>query len=247
MAAFNFPVDADILRQRINPALSLDLDGNKQAWVSILSSTLVKTTIDGVTVPLIKPSEVQVRTYVTGPDPKTKETIKGVWLFDLLLQDHALPSAPVIDGAKVLFGNSIRVDTGKINVAANSSSYNLAGLDLQVASKVKADVSAKATILQAPATAAGEWFLHRDVWFGQNKGGELTASQLHGNKHFSNLTQMLVSDFSSTVLKSLALGADFGKEVFAQHPEASFFIGGVEATWSSSVVVSSKKVPEILV
>jgi hypothetical protein len=233
MAAFNFPVDSAILRQRIHPALSLDLDGNKQAWVSILSSSLVKTAIDGVPIPFIKPFEIQVRTYVTGPDPKTKGTIKGVWLFDMLLS-----SAPVVLGADVLFAKSIRIASGNINVIANQSLYNLAGLDLEVANKDKAGVSARATIMPSAASTTGEWFLNRTAWFGQNQAGDLTVSMIHGQKHFSNVTQMHVSDFSSTVFKALHLGDDFGKEVFARHPEGAFLVGGMEATWSNSIIVS---------
>ena len=48
MAAFNFPVPADTLRPHLNPALTLDLDRDGQAWVSVVSSTLVKTGIDGL-------------------------------------------------------------------------------------------------------------------------------------------------------------------------------------------------------
>lgn len=49
---------------------------------------------------------------------------------------------------------------------------------------------------------------------------------------------MHVSDFSSTIFKVLNLGDDFGKEVFAQHPEGAFFVGGYEATFKNSVTVN---------
>jgi len=237
MAAFNFPVEADAIRKFINPGLELDLDDNGQAWVSVLTSRLPKTVIDGLPVPLISPREVQVRTYVTGPSSRSEERVKGLWIFDLLLHEPVLPSDADIIGANVLFANTIRVATGKIDVAHKDSSYRVASSRLQVADRTTAEFSWSGTVSQEPVSVSDDFFLKRDAWFGQNHRGQLFMSLLRDQKQTAKPTKLTVDEFSSSVLQGLSLGNDFGMEVFSQYPESSFFIGQYEATWESSELV----------
>lgn len=242
MAAFNFPVEADVIQKFINPALQLDLDSNGQAWVSVFTSKLPKTILNGVLVPLISPSEVQIRTYVSGPSSQSGETVKGLWIIDLLLHEPFLPSGPDIIGAQVLFANSIRVATGKINVAHKDSSYHVTTSKLQVADKTEASFAWSGAVSQDPLGVSDDFFLKRDAWFGQNTKGQLFVSLLHDQKQTAKSTRLTVDEFSSSVLQALSLGNDFGTEVFSQYPESSFFIGQFEATWDSSKPVSAGSV-----
>jgi len=242
MAAFNFPVEADTIRKFINPGLELDLDNNGQAWVSVLTSRLPKTLIDGLVVPLISPREVQVRTYVTGPSSQSEEKVKGLWILDLLLHEPVLPSDADIIGANVLFANTIRVATGRINVAHQDTSYRVSSSSLQVADWKTADFSWSGTVSEEPVDVPDDFFLQRDAWFGQDHKGQLFMSQLHNQKQAAKSTKLIVDEFSSSVLQGLSLGDDFGAEVFSQYPESSFFIGQYEATWDSSKLVTTGSV-----
>lgn len=238
MAAFNFPVEADVIQKHINPALELDLDSNGQAWVSVLTSKLPKTVLNGVPVPAISPREVQVRTYVTGPSSRSEEIVKGLWIFDLLLHEPVLPSGPDIIGAQVLFANTIRVATGQIKVAHKGSSYSVSSTGLQVADNIEADFVWSGSVSQDPLSVSDDFFLQRNAWFGQNSKGQLFMSLLRDQSH-ANSTKLTTHEFSSSVLKSLSLGEDFGPEVFSQFPESSFYIGHSEATWESSELVGA--------
>jgi len=241
MAAFNFPVDAGTLRPHLNPALSLDLDPQGQAWVSILSSKLVKTSINGLPIPLIKPHELQVRTYVTGPALDSTTPIKGVWMIDLFLHESSslLPTGPDILGANLLWSKTIRVVDGvNIKLETDSASYNLTAPNLKVTDKTEAQVSLSATVTGSTMGASVEWFLQRDAWFGQTEAGELTVSMLRDQKYLSTPRKMEVSEFSSSVLRSLSLGDDFGVELCAQRRESCFFVGTVEASFESSKIVN---------
>lgn len=239
MALFNFPVNATALVPYLqfgSELLTLDLDQNGVAWVSIVSSQLVKTSLDGVPVPFVKPFEVQVRTYVTGPDPDNyHKPIKGVWLFDLFL--HDLPS---VIGANVLFRNTIRVSDGDINIASSSgpASYDLKAPELKVTDSGSASVTVTSTILDTAVGFDTTFFLDRPAWFGQNKLGALTVSLLEKVKYMSTARQMRVTALASSALSALSLGGDVGKEVCEQHVEGCFFVGDSDATFTSSVVVA---------
>lgn len=236
MAVFNFPVNATAVAKHLHPSATLDLDHNGVAWVSIVSSQLVKTAIDGVPVPFIKPFEVQVRTYVTGPDPVSKKPIKGVWLFDLFLHD-----IPSVLGASVLFGNSIRVKDGDIaiGISSGTASYEFAALQLEVTDHATAAVDVSSTILDTAVGFDTTFFLDRPAWFGQNKAGELAVSILEKVKYKSTARQMKVRALASSALSALSLGDNVGKEVCEQHVEGCFFVGESDATFKASVVVAN--------
>lgn len=239
MAAFNFPVEADVIRKFINPALEVDTDSNGQAWVSVVTSKIPKTVVNGVRVPFISPLEIQVRTYVTLPDSRFADDHKGFWLFDLLLHEPVLPSAPDIVAARSLFANTTRVATGKMKVAHKHSSYHVTSSELQVADDVTADFVWSGAVSPEPVSAPDDFFLKRDAWFSQNDKGQLFLSHIRDQEQAKPSTQLSVDDFSSTVLQGLSLGKDFGKEVFSQYPESALFIGSFEIAFESSLLLSA--------
>jgi hypothetical protein len=279
MASFNIPVDAATLRRYIHPALTLDLDSNNQAWVTFLSSSLVKTSINGkpfepysfsgLSVRSRKQFELQVRTHVTGPDPKTGETIKGFWVFDIFLSE-----LPMVRTAQKLFEKSIYVANGNIEVSTSTSKttkdYTLQGSDLWMRPSsqpnwiddhfdpfgVHSHEGARTHVVarMMPSSTSGEWFLNRDAYYGWNEAGELIVSMVHGQRfdnHLSDLPQMEIKDFTSTMLGRLGMFNNYPQGCFNldcmgddPHPEGAFYVGGMEATWSKSVVVKDAKVAE---
>jgi hypothetical protein len=242
MAAFNFPVEADVIRKFINPALELDSDSNGQAWVSVVTSKIPKTVVNGVPVPFIFPLEVQVRTYVTGPSSRSEERVKGFWLFDLLLHEPVLPSGPDVVAARSLFADTTRVATGKIAVAHRHSSYSATSTELQVTDNTTADFVWSGSVSSEPVSVPDDFFLKRDAWFSQDDKGQLFMSHIRDQEQATPSTKLSVDEFSSTVLQRLSLGNDFGTEVFSQYPESALFIGALDIAFESSELVSAGSV-----
>ena len=141
-----------------------------------------------------------------------------------------------------MFANSIRVATGKIKIAHKGSSYEVTSSKLQVADQTEASFAWSGAVSQELLSVSDEFFLQRDAWYGQDTKGQLYMSRLRDQKQGAKSTVLTVDEFSSSVLEGLSLGNDFGTDVFAQHPESSFFIGHYEATWDSSEPVNTGSV-----
>jgi hypothetical protein len=162
---------------------------------------------------------------------------------------HDLPS---VLGANVLFGNTIRVLDGNINIASSSgtASYNFTAPELKVTDHATAGVSVTSTILDTAVGFDTSFFLDRTGWFGQTKAGELSVSMLQDISYMSTARQMRVSALASSVLPALSLGGNVGRELCEQHVQGCFFVGGSDATFKSSVIVAraaSEMMPPLFV
>eukprot|EP00756_Hemistasia_phaeocysticola_P035684 Hpha_TRINITY_DN16599_c3_g6::TRINITY_DN16599_c3_g6_i2::g.135063::m.135063/K09166/K09166; uncharacterized protein len=233
MTTYNFPVDAAKVKPHLHPALSVDTrDGT--AWVSVVASHLVKTHIDGVPIPLVKPFELRVQTYVTGPAPPGQST-SGVQQLDLFLSDVASET-----GAVVFFEKTFPVKTGneKIEHPGSAANYSLTSSDLSMATGVKAGFNAEAVVKSDPLSFDASWFLNRTVWYGQNKAGNLTALTLTDVVSSAPPSQITVASVASTVLSALNLGNDVDKAFCSTRPDACFAVGESDVTFNSPVVLA---------
>ena len=101
-----------------------------------------------------------------------------------------------------------------------------------------ASAQVTSTFLGTPVRFDPVWFLNRSAWFGQNRDGNLTLSQLHALSYLSRPTHLQVSELNASVLKALSLGPVMGTEACDHHEEGCVFIGDSDATFTPSVVVA---------
>jgi hypothetical protein len=239
MAFFNFPVNASLIQPHLHPSLELDLDGDGMAWVSIVSSELT------VQVPVIgplTPHEIQVRTYVTGPNPVSKQLVKGCWFFDVFVDrlEVLWASAFLVNDSIPLSYTDEDKGTPPAEIAMHGTSYTLKvpEVPLPLTGEKKASLSAHSTIQDTKVQFDSDFFLDRSAWFGSTglrgpggmRAGALTANMLSGSKFPASPRPMEVNEFSSGVLPGFALG-----QPQSQH---SFFIGEHDVTFKSSVKVA---------
>lgn len=226
MAFFSSPVDADAVRKLVHPDLQVDTYQGT-AWVSLVASQLTKTRLDGLPVPLLKPYELQLRTYVTGPKGR-----KGVWLFDLFLSDILT----VTGGTVLYFENTIRVVLGKTKVTHSNTSWTAAGNDLPVTNTASGNFKAQLEIIPEASTndATGlSFFLERFTWFGARpKTNDLVVLPLK-NVSFAGLPrQVVVSDLSTSVLGPLGFGPELDASTCKSSQWACFYVGKSVATFT---------------
>lgn len=243
MAHFNFPVNASLVQPYLHPSLKLDLDEG-MAWVSIVSSRL--------SVPLLKPLEVQMRTYVTGPHPVSKQPVKGLWFFNVYMLDaNPVKSLEAAIAASFLVNESIPLGANfdeapeEIVMHETSMTYTLkaSGKPLGASSEPISNASfyAHSTIQDTKAEFDSDFFLDRSAWFGStglssgysSTTGELTVNMLRASKFPTSPRPMEVNEFSSGVFTGFGLGQP--------NPRHCFFIWEHDVTFETSVVVTSSE------
>lgn len=244
MAHFNFPVNASLVQPYLHPSLKLDLDEG-MAWVSIVSSRL--------SVPLLKPLEVQMRTYVTGPHPVSKQPVKGLWFFNVYMLDaNPVKSLEAFYAASLLVNESIPLGANfdeapeEIVMHETSMTYTLkaSGKPLGAIGRKAiggASFYAHSTIQDTKVEFDSDFFLDRSAWFGSTglyqkggyKTGELTVNMLRASKFPTSPRPMEVNEFSSGVFTGFGLGQP--------NPRHCFFIWEHDVTFESSVVVTSSE------
>jgi len=228
MVFINAPVDADLLRPLVHPDLTLDLFGNT-AWVSVLVSQLPETVIDGISVPLIKPYEMQLRTYVTSTQTDGT-TLSGVWLFDLFLSDGATST-----GAATLFEGAIRCETGNVHVGLENGTYSSTATKLPVTSGTTAGFGLQLDVTDTIVTDTA-FFTDRFNWFGAYPlSGALIHSPLCNSSYVNQPLGVRRVQLSTDLLAALGVGSLLSNSVCDTAPYACFFAGASDATFYSPV------------
>lgn len=246
-AIFSIPFNASEMRQDIHPALKVDHDKNGVAWFSILSSQLVS-------VPILKPTQVQLLTYVTGPDPVTKQPVKGSWVTNVFYD-----SIIALGVAKRLVppGTDVTLGEGMAILEKAGTYLGVRGSKLHMnpywrwGRDPTAKLDASCSVKDQHVEFDSDFFLNRSAWFHQvpcqSEKSCLAVSMLRGNKFNTPPRKLTVSHLFSDLFAWGAVGpsmwGNMTEDVCKQHKESCFFAGEQEVTIESPVVIPDSASP----